>query len=699
MYESWFRFRRRPFSAAPRSDDYFPSEASEHARKTIISCVTRSAGPAVLIGGPGSGKTTSCHQFLGHFRTRTSVALIACTGISSRRTFFQNILFELGRPYRELDEGELRLSLIDFLTKSEASRHGTVLVFDDAHELLEEHFEDLSMLCGLLRDNNHCVHLILTGTVRLEERLGTPKLEALHQRIAARCYLEPFRIHETEAYIRRQFERADTLADEVLIDGALGAIHKCTGGTPRLINQLCDHALVLAAAGGHMQLDDHGIHEAWSDLQHLPPPEINATPRRIEDVVEFGDLDEDPLSGEATEDEYVDRQSHAGETATDVANSNPPALDAGSSDDHLTDDHLTDDRSSGELADSEAKPHGDSGVPTANGKTASAASSPHDAERQLDEIIDHLDDYQSLPYPLVDVGEDPFLEVFASEELVIRGHGSMLNRLADRQPEVFSDYGQELIATLAQLTEDTAPSFAGNAVSANPGPATDGQGPLLSVRAESTGPATNTADGRDRHEVGRQTVTDLGCAPPRVAWQELVLSDVGTDEQPSSWPSSHPECSGQTDELGDQVADQQDSGSFEAQVAAGSSGLEGDAQLVVAASEAATSVGSYPRTSDEQDFDSGLDSATLDSGAAETTESDADQRTVDQDVVTLTVRHPTIDATTDSLVDLDFAAPAGREPQEPVPTIVRVVEVNTTESDSSQPRRRFKQLFSDLTGR
>src|SRR4029079_2446856 len=115
------------------------------------------------------------------------------------------------------------------------------------------------------------------GGMAIEERLASPKLESFHQRIAARCYLQPLPRDETIYYVQEQLKRCGASAESVLADGATVAIHTATDGIPRLINQVGDHALMLAALGGHRQIDAAGIEEAWADLQQLPVP-LHQTP-------------------------------------------------------------------------------------------------------------------------------------------------------------------------------------------------------------------------------------------------------------------------------------------------------------------------------------------------------------------------------------------------------------------------------------
>ena len=272
MYESFFGLSHRPFTAAPHADAYIPTASHEQSRQTLIRCLDRAEGPALLIGPSGTGKSLLCHLLAKHFRGRFQIALLSSARLSTRKHLLQCILFELRLPYRDMDEGELRLSLIDHLQPSEGGPEGLLLLVDEAHTLPLRLLEEIRLLSNLVRDGQTRIRLVLSGGMALEERLANPKLESLHQRIAARCYLQPCGRDETIYYVQQQLRRAGGDADALLTGDAQSSIHTATDGIPRLINQLCDHALLLSALSGIKPVPATGIEEAWADLQQLPVP-------------------------------------------------------------------------------------------------------------------------------------------------------------------------------------------------------------------------------------------------------------------------------------------------------------------------------------------------------------------------------------------------------------------------------------------
>jgi len=300
MYESHFLLSHRPFAAAPCADAYIPTGSLEQARQTLIRCIDRAEGPGLVIGPAGTGKSLLFQILASHFRGRFQVAHLAGARLGTRRALLQNILFELKLPYRDLDEGELRLSLVDHLEPRSGGTDGLLLLVDEAHTLPLRSLEEIRLLTNVVRNGQSRVRLILAGGMALEERLTSPKLESFHQRIAARCYLQPLGRDETIHYVKEQIRNCGASADNVFTADALAAIHTATDGIPRLINQVCDHVLMLAALGGQRQIDAGGIEEAWADLQQLPlplhdpPVLVGAGSGSAGGIVEFGQLADAP---------------------------------------------------------------------------------------------------------------------------------------------------------------------------------------------------------------------------------------------------------------------------------------------------------------------------------------------------------------------------------------------------------------------
>ena len=309
MYESFFGLSRRPFTASADADCYFPAMAIEAARQTIFRTIDRGEGAALLVGPAGAGKSLLLEVLVEQFRDRFDIALLSNGQLNTRRELLQAIMYALSLPYRELEEGELRLGLIDHLSTIGAPHEGLLLLIDEAHTLPLKVLEELRLITNLVRGGVPKVRLVLAGSPALEERFTSPKLDTFNQRITARCYLQAFDRSETREYVKAQLEWAGRQGQAVFNSEALDAVYQATQGTPRLVNQLCDHAMLAACALGNRVIGKEDVEGAWADLQQLPTPwngESDASPASASsgEVIEFGVLDD-------AADDSVDAFTHA----------------------------------------------------------------------------------------------------------------------------------------------------------------------------------------------------------------------------------------------------------------------------------------------------------------------------------------------------------------------------------------------------
>jgi hypothetical protein len=157
--------------------------------------------------------------------------------------------------------------------------------------------DELRVLTNLVRNGLPRVRLILAGSSALEESFAHPELESFSQRLATRCYLSPFNREETSQFVRAQIAACGASPETVFNSDAWDAIFEATDGVPRLINQLCDRALLQGTANGRPKIDRSIIQAAWADIQQLPAPwetpaPTTAPPAPLQ-VVEFGRLDDE----------------------------------------------------------------------------------------------------------------------------------------------------------------------------------------------------------------------------------------------------------------------------------------------------------------------------------------------------------------------------------------------------------------------
>lgn len=260
----------RPFMAAPRTQFFHPAPAIAGGLASIERAIRRAEGMALVVGQPGTGKSLLLAKVAEDVRDDFDVAFLSGTRILTRRSLWQSILAEIGEPYRGIDEVELRMAIVERIRGLAAAGSGLVILVDEAHTLPTRLIEELRLLTNVPTPLP-AVHIVLAGGPKLEELLGLPRMESLAQRIAVRAYLEPLDHAETMAYLRALPKAAGLEWDRLFGPGCDDAVFAATDGVPRLINQICDQALVIAAAAGR-RATPADVAAAWREIQKLPAP-------------------------------------------------------------------------------------------------------------------------------------------------------------------------------------------------------------------------------------------------------------------------------------------------------------------------------------------------------------------------------------------------------------------------------------------
>lgn len=292
MYEELFQTTDRPFRATPDVRFYFPFDSMEQTRQTVLRAVRRAEGPVAVMGGVGLGKSLLAAMLAEDLADRFDVVRLHAARLCSRRAMLQNILFELQMTYRDLSEGELRLSLMERMEPSPGhAAEGLALIVDEAQTLPTKLLEELRLITNFARGGQSRARLVLLGSLQLEETLALPEMSSFNQRLAARCFLQPMNRVQTADFVRHQFTCASVDPKQIITRDALENVYIASEGIPRLVNQVMDHALILAIASEQYPISASLIQEAWSDLQQLPMSWNQAEPAQSAPV-EFGSIDD-----------------------------------------------------------------------------------------------------------------------------------------------------------------------------------------------------------------------------------------------------------------------------------------------------------------------------------------------------------------------------------------------------------------------
>ncbi len=275
MYTSFFGLNEKPFSITPDPRYLFMSERHGEALAHLVYGVTESGGFIQLTGEVGTGKTTLCRSLLlNRMPSNADVAVVMNPQLSAPE-FLEAICEELsiGVP----SPGGSIKALIDSLNRHLLNAHSegrrTILVVDEAQNLAPEVLEEVRLLTNLETSKQKLLQIILIGQPELRELLARNDLRQLAQRITGRYHLEPLTREETDQYIEHRLKVAGALG-EVFDAGAKRAVFKLSQGVPRLINVICDRALLGAYSQGSRVVNRRLIHRAAAEI--TGEPELNA---------------------------------------------------------------------------------------------------------------------------------------------------------------------------------------------------------------------------------------------------------------------------------------------------------------------------------------------------------------------------------------------------------------------------------------
>jgi general secretion pathway protein A len=245
MYRAFFGLNEKPFAITPDPRYLFLSERHAEALAHLLYGITEAGGFIQLTGEVGTGKTTVVRSLLAQTPRHAEIALILNPRMTAPE-FLLTICEELGIGVQDSATGSLK-DLVDILSQYLLRAHSAgkrvVLVVDEAQNLAPEVLEQVRLLTNLETNTQKLLQIILIGQPELREILDRNELRQLAQRITGRYHLCPLTVEETAAYVRHRLRVAGATSD-MFTPGALREVHRLSRGVPRLINVLCDRALL-----------------------------------------------------------------------------------------------------------------------------------------------------------------------------------------------------------------------------------------------------------------------------------------------------------------------------------------------------------------------------------------------------------------------------------------------------------------------
>ena len=273
MYERFYELRERPFALSPDPDYLYPSRVHQEALDYLRYGLESHAGFVVITGEIGSGKTTLLQTLLRNIDTQTSVGRVVNTLLEPRE-LLETIMIDFGLDPSGKSKPLLLRDLAQFLVDQRLAGRMVLIVIDEAQNLSLAALEELRMLSNLETEKSKLLQIVLVGQPNLRDKLTSAELEQLRQRITVSYHLTPLDADETANYINHRLRRAATGAPIEFPREATDAIHARSRGVPRIVNVICDAALVFGYAEERRTIDLTLVQEVLGELEAtgvLPP--------------------------------------------------------------------------------------------------------------------------------------------------------------------------------------------------------------------------------------------------------------------------------------------------------------------------------------------------------------------------------------------------------------------------------------------
>lgn len=266
MYLDYYGLTEPPFDITPNPRFLFYSAKHREAYNHLLYGIRERKGFVQLTGEVGAGKTTLCRAMLEQLDGNYSTALIL-NPILNADEMMKAVATEFGLDVRGMDRLDTIAKINDFLLWNVEQGRESVLIIDEAQNLTEDLLEQVRLLSNLETDNRKLLQIVLMGQPELRERLNSHNLRQLRQRITVRYHLSPLSAAEINQYIQHRLQVSGAKGAPRFTKAALWRIHHYTGGIPRLVNAVCDKALLAGFVNEREELGYRVVGAAIRELE------------------------------------------------------------------------------------------------------------------------------------------------------------------------------------------------------------------------------------------------------------------------------------------------------------------------------------------------------------------------------------------------------------------------------------------------
>lgn len=265
MYEEFFGLKQKPFDLVPNPQFLFLSKSHQKAISYLEYGLQEKAGFILLSGEIGSGKTTTIREIISRMDSKTALALVFNTRVTSEQLIAM-INEEFGLDFEGKGKVALLRDLNDYLIEQYSKNVQPIIIIDEAQNLSMENLEEIRLLSNLETGTSKLVQIVLVGQPELKRMISCQELEQLRQRINIACHITPLNQGEMEEYIFHRLGVAGNREAVTFLPGTLDVIYQYSQGIPRLVNIFCDFLLLSAFAEKTKEMSVELVQEVVGDV-------------------------------------------------------------------------------------------------------------------------------------------------------------------------------------------------------------------------------------------------------------------------------------------------------------------------------------------------------------------------------------------------------------------------------------------------
>lgn len=267
MYKRFFGLHESPFKVNPDPRYLYLTGGTQEALAILSYGIKNRKGFILLTGEVGTGKTTLLNRLLDWLHEEQAATAFIFNSKLNEKHLFDYMMADFGIPCPSNEKSQMLLRLNHWLLERHRLGRSAVLIVDEAQNLSVDVLEEIRLLTNLETSTEKLLQIVLCGQPEIEEKLRSPELRQLRQRITIRCHTAPLTLAETHGYVAERLRKAGANGEPIFSKEAIEAVHVYSHGIPRVVNLLCEHSLINAYVEHVRPVPAHAVAEVAREFQ------------------------------------------------------------------------------------------------------------------------------------------------------------------------------------------------------------------------------------------------------------------------------------------------------------------------------------------------------------------------------------------------------------------------------------------------